>query len=278
MFSKIKKNVYLIISIYLFAVALNTVIIPYNIIAGGLNGLGAIFEAVTPFSAAIFIFGGNLIILGLSYFFISPKYAISSILGANILYPLIIALVPINPLSNDVLLSSIFGGALTGIGLHFLSLSGSSIGGSAALGKIVHLQTGIAYSTSVSICDAFVVALGFFFFGLDNTLYAIIFITVCTLLANFLERGIQQAFVFHIITIDKSRLENAIIKEIGRGVTVVNAKGGFNAEDKNMLICVVKFSDVKKIKDLIGITDDKAFYYITSASSTYGGFLANISK
>ncbi len=278
MVQKIKQIIFLIISVYLFAIALNTVIIPYNIIAGGLNGLGAIVESITPYSAAIFIFIANLIILGLSYFLISPKYALNSILGANILYPLIVALVPIGPVTDDLLLSTIFGGAVTGLGLYFLSLSDSSLGGTSALGKILSIHTGIAYGSSVSLCDTIVVIIGFIFFGLENTLYAIIFVTICTLLANFLERGAQQAFVFHIITVDKSKLETAIIKEIARGVTIVEAKGGYQAQDKNMLICVVKFSDVKKIKDLISRIDDEAFYYITSASSTYGGFLANISK
>lgn len=278
MYRKIKKIVYLTIAIYLFAVALNMVIIPFNIIAGGLNGLGAIVEDVTPFNAASFIFFANLIILVLSYKFISAKYALNSILGANILYPLIVAFVPITPLSDDILLSSIFGGAATGVGLYFLSLSDCSIGGTAAIGKILNKYTGIAYGSSVSLCDTIVVIIGFFFFGLENTLYAIIFVTVCTLLANFLERGAQQAFVFHIITAQKSQLEISIISEIARGVTIVEAKGGYHAQDKNMLICVVKFSDVKKIKDLIHRTDETAFYYITSASSTYGGFLANVSK
>ncbi len=278
MYNKLKRFFFLILSIYLFAVALNTVIIPYNIIAGGIGGLGAIFEYVTSYSAAMFIFIINLIILGLSYFLISPKYALNSILGANILYPLIIALVPIGPISDDVLLSTIFGGAITGLALYFLSLADSSIGGTSSLGKIFSKYTGVAYGSSVSICDSFVVLLGFFFFGLENTLYAIIFVAICTFMANFLERGAQQAFVFHIITTDKSKLEKKITNQVARGVTLIDAKGGYNSDNKHILICVVKFSDVKRIKDLIATCDEHAFYYITSASSTYGGVLVNVSK
>ncbi len=275
---RIFSLIYLTISAVLFAIAINTVIIPLNIIAGGLGGLGAIIEYATPMSAARAIFIANLIIFGLSYVFISRNYALNSIVGANIIYPLAIAIIPIGPVTNDLLLSTFFGGAITGIGLYFLSLSGSSVGGTAALGHILSKYTGIAYGSSVSICDGVIVLSGLFFFGLENTLYAIVFVVICTVVANFLERGAQQAFVFHIITADKSKLESRIIREIARGVTIVDAKGGYNAEHKNILICVVKFSDVKRIKDLIADTDNHAFYYITSASSTYGGFLVNISK
>ncbi len=275
---RILNFIYLVISSILFAIAINTVIIPLNIIAGGLGGLGAIVEYATPINAASAIFIANLIIFGLSYTFISKNYALNSIIGGNIIYPLVIAFIPIGSVSDDLLLSTFFGGAITGIGLYFLSLSGGSVGGTAALGQILSKYTGLAYGSSVSICDGVIVLIGFFFFGLENTLYAIIFVVICTLVANFLERGAKQAFVFHIITTDKSKLESRITKEIARGVTIIDAKGGYNADDKNILICVVKFSDVKRIKDLIASCDDHAFYYITSASSTYGGFLVNVSQ
>ncbi len=273
-----KRLFFLIIAVILFTIALNTVIIPYNIIAGGISGLGAIFVYITGKSAAMFIFVVNLIILALAYFFVSPKYAIGSIIGANILTPLCVALIPVGPISDDVLLSTIFGGAITGIGIYFLSVAASSTGGTSVLGRIVSKYTGIAYGTSVSICDLFIVGLGFYFFGLENTLYAIIYIFICTMVANFLERGAQQASVFHIITDDKDLLQKRIINEIARGVTVIDAKGGYNYTDKNVLICVVKYMDVIKIKRIINESDEKAFYYITPASTTYGGFLAKTSK
>lgn len=278
MLKKIIRFIYLVLAVYMFAVALNNVIIPYNIISGGISGLGAIWEYATGTSAAIFIFVGNLIILVLAYFFVSPKYALSSVVGANILFPLIVALVPVGAVSDDIFLSSVFGGAVTGLGLYFLSLSGSSTGGTTVLGQIIHKYTDIAYGTCVSICDIFVVGLGFFFFGLENTLYALVFIGTCTMIANFLGRGARQASVFHIITSDQSVMEKRIVEEIGRGVTIIDAKGGYNYDQKHVLICAVRYSDVMKIKKLINSTDENAFYYITSASSTTGGIVTNVSQ
>lgn len=270
--------IYLLIAVYLFAVALNTVIIPYNIIAGGVSGLGAIYEYTTNASAAVFIFVANLIILVLGYIFVSKKYALSSILGANILFPLVVALVPEGPVSQDIFLSTVFGGAVTGIGIYFLSLANSSTGGTTVLGQIIHKYTDMPYGTCVSICDIFVVGLGFFFFGLENTLYALVFISVCTLVSNFLGRGARQASVFHIITSNQSLMEQQIVSEIGRGVTIIEGKGGFQYDQKKVLICVVRYSDVMKIKKLINSTDENAFYYITSASSTTGGIVTNVSN
>lgn len=278
MFKRLKQFFYLVIAVYLFAVALNNVMIPYNIISGGISGLGAIYEYVMHSSAAIFIFVANLFILILAYFFVSPKYALSSILGANILFPLIVALVPVGPVSSDIFLSTVFGGAITGVGIHMLSLSGSSTGGTTVLGQIIHKYTDIPYGTCVSMCDIFVVGLGFFFFGLESTLYALVFIAVCTLTSNFLGRGARQASVFHIITTNQSLMEKRIVEEIGRGVTIIDAKGGFNYDQKQVLLCVVRYSDVMRIKKLINRTDDKAFYYITSASSTTGGIVTNVSN
>ncbi len=278
MLNKLLRVIYLVIAVIAFSVALNTVIIPYNIISGGISGLGAIYEYATGTSAAIFIFIVNLFILGLGYFLVSPKYAISSILGANILFPLIVAIIPVGPVSDDIYLSTVFGGAITGVGIHFLSLAGSSTGGTTVLGQIIHKYTDLPYGTSVSICDMFVVILGFFFFGLENTLYALVFIGFCTVVANFLGRGAKQASVFHIITSNQSLMEKRIVEEIGRGVTIIDGKGGYQYDQKKVLLCVVRYSDVMKIKRLINATDDNAFYYITSASSTTGGIVTNVSK
>lgn len=278
MFKRIKQLFYLVVAVYLFAVALNSVMIPYNIISGGISGLGAIYEYVMHSSAAIFIFVANLFILVLAYIFVSPKYAFSSILGANILFPLIVALVPVAPVSDDIFLSTVFGGAITGVGIHMLSLSGSSTGGTTVLGQIIHKYTDIPYGTCVSMCDIFIVVLGFFFFGLESTLYALVFIAVCTLISNFLGRGARQASVFHIITTNHSLMEKRIVEEIGRGVTIIDAKGGYNYDQKQVLLCVVRYSDVMRIKKLINKTDEQAFYYITSASSTTGGIVTNVSN
>ncbi len=278
MFKRILRLFYLVVAVYLFAVALNNVMIPYNIISGGISGLGAIYEYAMNSSAAIFIFVANLFILVLAYLFVSPKYAISSVLGANILFPLIVALVPVGPVSDDIFLSTVFGGAITGVGIHLLSLSGSSTGGTTVLGQIIHKYTDIPYGTCVSMCDIFVVGLGFFFFGLESTLYALVFIAVCTLMSNFLGRGARQASVFHIITANQSLMEKRIVEEIGRGVTIIDAKGGYNYDQKQVLLCVVRYSDVMRIKKLINKTDDQAFYYITSASSTTGGIVTNVSN
>ncbi len=278
MLNRIIRFIYLLLAVYLFALALNAVIIPYNMISGGVSGLGAIYEYVTHTSAAIFIFIANAIVLVLAYFLVSPKYAFSSILGANILFPLIVALVPVGAVSEDIFLSAVFGGAITGIGIHLLSLSGSSTGGTTVLGQIIHKYTDIPYGTCVSFCDMFVVVLGFFFFGLESTLYALVFIAVCTLMSNFLGRGARQASVFHIITTNQSLMEKRIVEEIGRGVTVLDGKGGYQYDQKKVLICVVRYSDVMKIKKLINNTDEHAFYYITSASSTAGGIVTNVSN
>lgn len=278
MIRRIKQFIYLLLAVYLFAVALNNVMIPYSIISGGISGLGAIYEHLANSSAAIFIFVANLFILVLAYFFVNPKYAISSILGANILFPLVVALVPVQPVSSDIFLSTVFGGAITGVGIHFLSLSGSSTGGTTVLGQIIHKYTDIPYGTCVSMCDIVIVALGFFVFGLESTLYALVFIAVCTLMSNFLGRGARQASVFHIITNNQSLMEKRIVEEIGRGVTIIDAKGGYNYDQKQVLLCVVRYSDVMRIKKLINRTDEQAFYYITSASSTTGGIVTNVSN
>lgn len=266
----IVQYTYLLIAILLMALTVNTVVIPYNIIAGGVSGLSAIVEYTFNIPAATFVFICNGVLLIIAAIFISPKYAVNSILGASILFPLALMLIPVTPLSDDILLSVIIGAILTGIGVYFMSMSNGSTGGTAITGKIIQKYTGMSYATSVSLCDAAVVIVGLFVFGITNTMYAIVFIIISSITANFFEQGAQKTTVFHIITDDPQPLIDNIFLEIRRGVTIVDAKGGFNNQGKQILICVVKRNDVMRFKSVINSIDANAFYYITSASSTYG--------
>ncbi len=265
-----KQYIYLLLSVLLMAIAVNTVIIPYSIIAGGVSGLSAIVEYTTPMSAAMFVFIANTILIVIAWIFISKSFAINSILGGSILSPLLMAIIPVGALSDDILLSSIFGGLMIGLSLFFLSKSNGSTGGTSITGKLVQQATGIPYGLSVSLCDITIVGLGLFVFGIENTMYAVVFIIVTSLTANFFEQGAKKTSVFHIITDEYQTMQQTIITDVARGVTNIKATGGFNGSDRVMLVCVVKNSDIMALKSVIANVDSDAFYYITSASSTYG--------
>lgn len=268
--STIKQYIFLVLSVLLMAIAVNTVIIPYSIIAGGVSGLSAIVSYITPMSAAMFVFIANTILVIIAFFFISKSFAINSILGGSILSPLFMAIIPVGSLSDDILLSSIFGGLMIGISLYFLSQSNGSTGGTSITGKLVQQATGLPYGLSVSLCDILIVLAGLFVFGVENTMYAIIFIIITSLTANFFEQGTKKTSVFHIITNQHAEMQQEIINNVARGVTKIQATGGFNGEDRVMLICVAKNTDIMKVKKVINQVDPNAFYYISSASSTYG--------
>lgn len=265
-----KQYAYLILSVLLTAISVNTVIIPYSIIAGGVSGLSAIVEAITPMSAALFVFITNTLLNVIAYLFISKSFAINSILGGSILSPLFMAIIPVGTLSDDILLSSIFGGLMIGLALYFLSMSNGSTGGTSITGKLVEQATGLPYGISVSICDILIVSLGLFVFGVENTMYAIVFIIITSITSNFFEQGAKKTSVFHIITDNHIAMQKAIINEVARGVTSVEATGCYKNEERIMLICVAKNSDIMKLKRVINSVDKDAFYYISSASSTYG--------
>lgn len=266
----LKQYLYLTLSVVLMAITVNTIIIPYNIIAGGVSGLSAIVGYTTPISPALFVLITNTILIIIAYFFISKSFAINSILGGSILSPLFMALFPVRAISDDILLSSIFGGLMIGLSLFFLSKSNGSTGGTSITGKLVQQATGLPYGISVSICDIIIVGLGLFVFGIENTMYAVIFIIVTSLTANFFEQGAKKTSVFHIITANPQAMQTALINDLSRGVTAVKATGGYQQTDRTILICVAKNSDIMAVKTVIASVDHEAFYYITSASSTYG--------
>lgn len=265
-----KQYLYLVLAVIAMTTAVNTVVIPYNIISGGVSGLSAIVGYTSIMQPALFVFLVNSILIVIAYFFISKSYAFNSILGGAILTPICMLLIPVKPLSSDVLLSSIFGGFLLGLCLFFLSKSNGSTGGTAITGKLIQKATGLPYGISVSLCDSLIVLSGLIIFGIENTLYAFVFIIISSLTSTFFEQGAKKTAVFHIISDNHVELQKQIKENIDRGITSIESIGGYSGDKRIMLVCVVKTKDIIKFKNIISEVDPKAFYYIVSASSTYG--------
>ncbi|MFV0247152.1 MAG: YitT family protein [Mycoplasmatales bacterium] len=265
-----KKGIYLVIGVFLMALAVNTVTVPNEIISGGITGLATIIYSYWGVNTALFVFIANLSFLVLAFMFISKEFAIKSIVGANILFPIFMYLIPIQSISQDNMLACIFGGVVSGIALYFLNLSNGSTGGTTITGKLVSKVFGTSFALGCFICDSLIVLLGWLAFGIESTLYALIYIVVMVFVAEYLETGFKKAKVVQIITDDPDSIRIAAIDDIGRSVTLIDAVGGYKGTSKTMIICIVKVRELAEVESAIYKADPKSFVFITTASSTYG--------
>ncbi|MDV4500467.1 YitT family protein, partial [Enterococcus faecium] len=257
-------------ALFILGVAINMFLGPHHIAAGGVSGLGILLEAVLGFDRAIVILVLNIVMLVLALLFLGKKPFFKVLFG-SLFFPLIIAIVPETMITSDRLLSVIFGSAIFALGVAILYKNNSSSGGTTIppliFKKYFHLNTSIG----LFFTDAFVVSLNLFVFGIEEFLYAILSIAITSIVMTYIETGINRKK--SVMVMSEHYLEDIRLRlsaEIGRGLTLLEAKGGYNRKSKEVLLIVVTDHEFSRMKPLIEEIDPSAFVIVSSVAEVMG--------
>ena len=182
-----------------------------------------------------------------------------------------LAVLPAWELSDDILLSSVYGGIILGIGIGLVFLGG----GTDMLAAII--QKSLRHYTIAQIMqfiDGAIVLVGMYVFGIRKGLYAIIAVYLVTKVSDGLIEGLKFSKAVHIITDKPEEVARMIIHDMDRGVTGINAQGMYSGQEKLMLYCVVGKKELVQLKENIDEIDPKAFVIVGDAREVHGeGFI-----
>ena len=186
-----------------------------------------------------------------------------------------LAVLPAWELSDDILLSSVYGGIILGIGIRLVFLGGGTTGGTDMLAAII--QKSLRHYTIAQIMqfiDGAIVLVGMYVFGIRKGLYAIIAVYLVTKVSDGLIEGLKFSKAVHIITDKPEEVARMIIHDMDRGVTGINAQGMYSGQEKLMLYCVVGKKELVQLKENIDEIDPKAFVIVGDAREVHGeGFI-----
>lgn len=283
--NKFEQYVMISFGIILMAAGFYFFLIPLQLVAGGVTGLGIVLKYLFEIEISIFVLILNFFLLILGLVVLGKKIFLKSIYG-SILFPLVLFLferfVPLIDFDNDLVLGTVFGGALVGIGFGLMLKYGGTSGGTDIPVKILNKKFDVPISTSVYFFDGIVVTIGIITFfnigGLVTGLYALIAIAISGKLADVVVVGGNTKKAMQIITQFPNEIKEAIYNTVSRGVTVMNIKGGFTNSDKTMLVTVITKQEYYVIRNIIARIDEDAFVYVTPASEIHGDFIERESE
>lgn len=260
-----------------FSIGINCFLAQNNILNGGFTGIATILNYLfeIPIGTAIFIMNVPLLIiafkkLGLKFIFRTFwVIAISSViidLGAYL---------PVY--KNDLLLSSIFGGVLSGLSLGIIFMRNATTGGVDVIAKLVKLKyPHVSLGKSIFILDAIVIIAGGFVYGnFESMLYATISIFVSAQALDYVIYGISRGAMIMIISEKSDEIRNMIIGDFNRGVTILKAQGGYSKQDKNVLLCACYDNQAHKLIKKIKSADENAFFIVTQSKQILGNGFRN---
>ena len=264
----------LIIACMIMAVGLNMFLVPKTIAPGGLSGLSVVISKLTGFPVSNILFTISTPLLLFSVKILGKKDAIKTFIGMAILTLSLKVTEPLSTISltDNTLLAAISGSILVGLSLGILFRIDASTGGTDLIALMLNrIIPSIPVSKCLSMIDGTVVVLaGVVNMNFETGLYSAIALYIMVKIIDTITAGFDYAKAFFIITEKKDVLQEAII-ELNRGITILDAKGGYTNEDKNVMIVVVnqKKQEVA-LKKMVKELDEKSFIIVTDVYEVLG--------
>ncbi len=274
-----KEKWYIAVMSY-FAIAIGSLILaaglqyflaPNTIAPGGVTGFAIVIETLTAFP----IYITNLVI-NIPLFIFGAKYlgksrAIKTAFS-TLMLTIFLRILPEVVLTHDLLLSAIFGGVMTGVGLGIVFKFDGTTGGSDLAGAMLNKKfPGLSIANFMMVIDLTVVAFaGMVEKQIETALYSVIALYVSVKVIDMVLEGIGYLKGFYIITDKPDEIADLLMRELDRGVTALKGRGMYTKEDKEVLLCVVPRSQFTRVKDIVKDMDPKAFVMVAEMYEAVG--------
>jgi uncharacterized membrane-anchored protein YitT (DUF2179 family) len=272
----IRDYILLLTGALLEAVALRLFMVPAQLASGGVSGISQLINHFTGWPIGLMVFIGNIPLFLLGWRLLGGQRFAVRTLVAVFAYSLFIEAVfwlpffPRNGITNDLVLNTLYGAVISGIGYGLVYRAQGTSGGSDILARILNRWRGIPMTQSYLLTDTLVILTAGFVFGWQKALYAIIVLYVSGLVVDSTLEGVGTVRSALIVTDKCKEIANRILADMERGVTILDGTGAYTGEDRPVLYCVVTRSEVQQLKTIVLEADPKAFMVIGMAHEALG--------
>lgn len=270
-FNYLIKYLLLFIGSILAATGLECFLIPNNIIDGGVVGISIILSYLTGHPLGIFILFLNIPFLLLGYKHIGKTFVLSTLFSISSLSMWVTILHPVPVLTEDLMLASVFGGIVLGIGVGLIIRYGGSLDGTEIIAIILDKRTGFSVGEIVMFFNIFILSGAGLVFGWDKAMYSLIAYFIAFKMIDITIEGLEETKAAIIISENSELIAEKVMARLGRGVTFLQGKGGYSGEERNVLYLVITRLEIVKLKNIIDEIDENAFVTISDVHEVMGG-------
>lgn len=261
----------------LMGLAIQCIYDPVGLVTGGFTGVAIIAKYLTKGAVPLWL---TNLVLNIPLFFLAAlikgKKFVARTAAATVLLSAWLYVIPLWDLAEgDYVLSAIFGGVISGVGMGMVLLAHATTGGTDMLAALIqHKLRHYTIMQIICVIDGIIVAVGIYSFGIKAALYAIVAIYVTSKVSDTLTEGMKYSKAVFIVSDHYKEISDAIMTQMDRGVTGLNGVGMYSGDEKCMLYCVVSKKEIVVLKEIILNIDNNAFVIVTDAREVVGeGFL-----
>lgn len=249
--------------------ALEGFLIPNNMIDGGIVGISIMTSYLTKINL-----GFLLVFINIPFIFLALKklgpmfvgqtlYAIAMLgLGVNIFHH--------HKATDDVLLATVFGGVVLGVGVGLVLRNNAAMDGTEILAIRLAKKSGFSIGEIIMFFNIFIYTVAGFIYGWDKAMYSVLVYFITYKVIDIVLEGLNESKSVNIISDKAELIGNNIIKKLDVGVTYMKGRGGYSGIEKDIIYCVVSRLELSKLKDLVKSLDPTAFLAVESVHEVEG--------
>ena len=279
---KIIKYLLIFVGSVIYAVGFQFFMYPNNIVSGGVAGVSMIINHFTGFPVGMMSLIINIPLFIVAWKHFGLPFLVGSLVGTVLssVFVDVFALTGI-VMTHDPMLASIIGGVIKGFGYGLIFFVGASTGGIDIVAKFLRQRNQhINFGTIILIIDvAIVTAYALVLNKYESAMYSLIGMFVVSRVVDLVLYGIDNSSICYII----SENSEALIKQITtghihRGVTILEGEGAYSHRKKEVIMCVIKRTQIPEIRRIVRNVDEKAFFIVTDAKNVFGNGFESISE
>ena len=266
----VREYVGVLIGTAVVAAAFQMFLVPNQIAAGGISGLGIILFYLLRVPVGLTILLLNLPLFAIATKLFGARFIVRGLFGAVALSVLIELFSFLPSVTGDLLLASLYGGIMMGVGIALVFRARGSTGGTVLAAQVLNKLFGFTMGQSLLGVDFLVVALAGIVFNLELAMYALISLFVSSRVIDLVQEGLSNSKAALIISEQTEVIAANILQDLDRGATIFTGKGAYTGQARDMVLTVVAQSEVPRLKNIVYEVDSKAFIIVGNAHEVLG--------
>jgi uncharacterized membrane-anchored protein YitT (DUF2179 family) len=257
------------------AVGVNGILIPHQFVSGGITGIALALHYLFPrFPASALYFLLNVPIFMLGWAFLGRRFFFYSLVGM-VIFTVTLQWVYIPMPVHDKILAAILAGIIVGTGSGITLWSKGSAGGTDIFSVILMNRFSIRVGTTSLAFNIIVLTSAALLFSFDAALYSLIYLYVTSHVINTVLTGLSKRKAIFIISNRWREINQKVLSELSRGVTVIEGQGGFSGQSEQILFTVISLRELSRLKSIVRATDPNAFVVVQDTLEVMGRRIGN---
>lgn len=274
---KVLEYIMLTLGTIVSAFALEQFLIPNTILDGGVTGISIIIYKLTNLPLGILVLLLNIPFIYIGYRNLGKRFLFRTIYSM-LCFSLFLSFFELfSPFTEEILLATVFGGAILGVGVGLIIRSGGCNDGTESVAIVISKKTDLSVGQIVLIFNLIIYGIAGFIFGFDRAMYSLLTYIITFKVIDFVSEGLEQAKAAMIITDKGTKLSEEIYKRLGRTTTTIKAKGLISGE-KEVMYCVLTRIEIFELRHIVEEMDESAFVTITDVSDIIGDHIKSTNK